>query len=183
MIEREYVIRFRLPKSPRARWAAMAAAGVLALSAVAWATVPNVFVAGEVLSAAKLNANFADLDGRIDAFDTSYCGATSKIVDARIATTNGYATAKTLCQTVPGCGAHAHMCTSAEMLRYTADGNGSTAEGWIATGIQGFTGTYPVSDCDGFTSNVSTVYGTTWSGFLRNWRNCSTNNLPVLCCD
>src|SRR3954447_19869854 len=59
MREREIVIR--LPRAPRKRWLVMGGAVVLCLSAIVYATVPNVFGAGDAMSSAKLNTNFAAL--------------------------------------------------------------------------------------------------------------------------
>src|SRR5438093_876373 len=44
-------------------------AGLIAIAAVASAAVPKQFVAGETLTAADLNSNFADLDTRVTAVE------------------------------------------------------------------------------------------------------------------
>ena len=71
MSEREIVVRFRLPESPRQRWLFAIVLVVVCFGAAVYATVPNTFAAGDLLSAQKLNDNFSNLDGRIAAIETA----------------------------------------------------------------------------------------------------------------
>lgn len=65
-MEREIVIRLRVPRSTkRQRFVAIVAAAVLGSAALVYAAVPNVFTAGDPLSASKLNDNFSSLQGQI----------------------------------------------------------------------------------------------------------------------
>jgi hypothetical protein len=65
MREREVTIHLRLPGSPRKRWLLGGIVASVGLGAIAYATVPNVFNAGDPLSATKVNANFTSLDTRV----------------------------------------------------------------------------------------------------------------------
>ena len=67
MREKEIVIRLHLPQSPRARWLLGGVLAAVCLSTIVYAAVPNVFNAGDPLSATKVNANFSNLDGRVTA--------------------------------------------------------------------------------------------------------------------
>lgn len=69
MRNHEIVIQLRLPAAPRRRWLLGLSAGVLGLSALAYATVPNTFNAGDPLSSSKVNANFTQLDTRLAALE------------------------------------------------------------------------------------------------------------------
>src|SRR5262245_30650925 len=98
---------------------------LLGASALAIADVPNTFADGDTLSAAKMNANFKDIDERLakaavftnsETMETyslngGVCGVTAA-VDANI---GGYAAAKTMCKQKCGNSATAHMCTSEEL--------------------------------------------------------------------
>jgi hypothetical protein len=64
MREREIVIRLKLPLMPRKRWLIGAAAVVTCFSAIAYAALVT-FVSHTTLTAADLNANFSNLDGRV----------------------------------------------------------------------------------------------------------------------
>jgi hypothetical protein len=182
MIEREYVIRLRLPRSPRGRWLLLGALGVLALGALTYAAVPHTFTAGEPLSSAKLNENFGALDGRLAPLEGAgaYCGSTAP-VQTRLDPTNGYAAGAMLCAAVAGCGAKAHICSPPEMSRWAAAGNGSVSEGWVATGAVDGTGSTPANDCAFFTSNGG--LGTSWRNAGARHYDCANPvTLPLLCC-
>jgi hypothetical protein len=71
MLERELVIRLRLPRTPRARWTLAAIAAVLCGGAIVYATVPNSFKPGDPLSSTAVNANFTNLDGRVTTLETT----------------------------------------------------------------------------------------------------------------
>jgi hypothetical protein len=168
-MNREIVLRFRL-RRPRTR--TIVAALVVGLAAAAYAAVPHKFTAGETLSSANLNDDFT-------AVEHAYCGATAPVMP-RLAPTNGYAAAVTLCSAVAGCSATAHICAPTDMTRYAATG-GTAPDGWIATGMLTVNGT-PVDDCAGFTSNVG--LGTEWTNARPDNYLCSNaNTLPLLCCN
>jgi hypothetical protein len=186
MIEREFVFRLRLPKTPRARWMGLAAVSVLAVAAVAYAAVPNVFNAGEPLSAAKLNQNFSGLDDRLSAVERggNYCGMTAP-VQTRLHATNGYAEGAMRCSMVAGCGTTGHICTPPELVRFVATASTTVPKGWIATGnlwVDNYsTGQVTANDCTFFTSNTGN--GTTWNGARAELYDCANVvTLPLLCC-
>jgi hypothetical protein len=60
-MEREIIIRLAVPRWLKRRWMALIAAFVVGSAALAFATVPNTFNAGDLLSSKKLNDNFASL--------------------------------------------------------------------------------------------------------------------------
>jgi hypothetical protein len=80
MREREIIIRFRLPRSPRARWLIGGATALLLTGALVYAAVPNMFNAGDPLSATKIMGNFNYLDNRI----TSLASATEFVVSGSL---------------------------------------------------------------------------------------------------
>jgi hypothetical protein len=161
-MDKQIVVKLKLP---RARWVAVVI--MLAFAAVAYAAVPHTFNAGDQLSSSALNDNFRVLEH-------PYCGSTSPVMP-RLAPSNGYAGGAMLCAAVAGCGPTAHICSTADMVRHAA-ANGTTPDGWIATGMRA-----NATDCDGFTSN--TTVGVMWSqarAFENNCANATT--LPLLCC-
>jgi hypothetical protein len=57
-MKRDIVIKLMLPRTPKKRWLLLCAALVVGSGAAVYATVPNTFNAGDLLSAQKLNDNF-----------------------------------------------------------------------------------------------------------------------------
>jgi hypothetical protein len=64
-MKREIVIKLSLPRWLKSRRGVVAAALVVGSAATVWATVPNTFASGDVLSAQKLNDNFSYVEGEI----------------------------------------------------------------------------------------------------------------------
>lgn len=168
---REITFRLRLPRTPRARWLVALVGFVVAAGAVAVAA-PQAFVANEPLSAAKLNAAFADLDGRVARFETTWCGKTT-ITTGRLDNTNGFAAAAVLCRQVPGCRPNAHMCSTEELVRYATDGNTVTEAGWVSGGAS-------ATQCSGFTSESNN--GATFGPGAQPSTYLCSSRLPVFCC-
>jgi hypothetical protein len=182
MIEKEYIFRLRLPRTPRARWLLAAALGALGLGAFAYAAVPHTFAAGEALSAAKLNENFGALDGRVATLERGggYCGSTAPVMP-RLNPMNGYAAGAMLCAGVAGCGGNAHICSPEEMVRWSSAGNGTTPKGWTARGVTDYFTGGTVDDCSAFTSNTGT--GAIWENARMSTYDCaSVVTLPLHCC-
>lgn len=182
-----------------------AAALLIAATGVGFADVKHVFVAGEVVSAATINDNFADLDKRISsptrvatAGAVSYSIGATRSCGATAATTGkfdpaaggGYVAAKKACEAKCGT-ATAHMCSSEEVVRLAQMGTPATA-GWIATGAVATTpGPTAVSnDCYGYATDVGTTaappntqqFGALWTGGFVAFSGCNTQN-PISCCD
>lgn len=63
-MKREIVLKLAIPRRPRSRWTLACVAVALGSGAVVYATVPNTFNAGDLLSAEKLNDNFGALVDR-----------------------------------------------------------------------------------------------------------------------
>jgi hypothetical protein len=185
MSTKDVIIHLKLPRSPRRRWAVGIIAALLAAGAAGWAAAPEAFIAGEPLSAAKLNANFAGLSGRLDLLEATYCGKAA-ITSGKLDNSNGYAAAASLCRTVPGCGAAAHMCTTAEMVRYATSGQTTPEQGWIASGVTTYDSSQSSSawhnDCGGYVSDTAHEKGATWSGARASFSGCESK-LPIHCCD
>jgi hypothetical protein len=68
---RVYTVDFETPRWLRKAIAHVVPLALVCAAGVAWAKVPKVFQANEVLTAADLNANFEHLDGRIGAIGES----------------------------------------------------------------------------------------------------------------
>jgi len=174
--KRTVTFQLSLPRTP-SRWLLLGAAVVIgAVGAVAVAA-PQAFVANEPLSAAKLNANFADLDARVRRFESAYCGK-SAITTAKLDNVNGFAAGATLCRSVAGCNANAHVCTQEEMFRLASGGMTTSEQAWIV-GTVGNGG----GQCNGLTIEDGNYFGTTWGPGARSGvANCATK-LPVFCCN
>lgn len=74
MRDRELVFRIRVPQMVGKRWFAATVALIVCSGAIVYATVPNVFSAGDPLTASKVNANFANLDGRVASVEAKPAG-------------------------------------------------------------------------------------------------------------
>ena len=73
MRERELVFRIRVPQVGK-RWFLATVALIVGSGAIVYATVPNVFSAGDPLSAAKVNANFSGIDTRVASIEAKPAG-------------------------------------------------------------------------------------------------------------
>lgn len=174
---------------------------VLAISGVAASAVPYKFGPGDQLTSQSINANFADLDGRISTNGryvtvlvdggasysmgaTKACGTTAPQSGqfAGPNATTGYAAAKALCEGVNTCSKSAHMCTSEEVVRMAQLGIG-TANGWISTGGSSAdpANTRDFTDCGGWTNPATNQSGTVWAT-APGFDACS-NKYPIVCCD
>jgi hypothetical protein len=209
-----YVLDLEIPRRTKRVAVLLSAplAVLIGLGAIAYATVPNVFMSGEPLSSAQMNANFGNLDGRLTAVEAilgtatadggyslgaTYCGPTAATLGSFSGpgTLTGYASAKAQCQAVTGCSPKtAHMCTSEEMVRTRQLGGqidaGAAAYGWFSTGSYGYypgTGTY-TGDCEGWTTNSASVLGDVWGTtntppVIPQPTYCSGGPYPILCCN
>jgi hypothetical protein len=177
---------------------------LLAASGVALSAVPFTFSPGDQLTAQSMNANFADLDGRISASGrfvasvdggakysmgaTAVCGTTAA-VNGKFSGANGkvgYAAAKAQCESVSTCSPSAHMCTAQEVMTLAQMGI-VTPSGWISVGDAASTpGPGQVTnDCGGWTSDNSgnvPNFGVLWGGAFSGWDGCNASH-PILCCD
>jgi hypothetical protein len=206
-----YVLDLEIPR--RTKRIALLLGGPVALlvglGAIAYATVPNLFASGDELSSAKMNANFANLDGRLAAVEgllaaatadggyslgATYCGPTAMTEGSFSGpgTLTGYASAKAQCQAVVGCSpATAHLCTSEELVRTRQIGGkidaGAAGYGWFATGAYVDYGGAYAGDCEGWTTNATTVLGEVWGTVatppeIPQPTYCS-NAYAILCCN
>lgn len=147
-------------------------------------TIPNNFSDGDTLSAAKLNENFQALVSKVNTIDTklerqlgTFCGKTALTYDgAQVA---GYTGAKTKCEATCS-NPNAHMCSNTEMtnssqLNITI----GAANVWLNMGFnqRGF----QYRDCEGWTSNSGTAYGTIWSTTVANDFTCNLT-AAIACC-
>jgi hypothetical protein len=180
---------------------------VLGGSALAYANVPKVWNSGDKLLAADLNGNFSALDTRITTLEGGRfvgvvngkkysVGATSFVKSTSMGGPNnngtydglavgGYSGAKTACEAATS-SASAHMCTGEELARSAAVGIAAPSpDGWYAGLYQADNGTARYNDCNAYTTNSGSFWGSTnHSG--GNWTPaisvCSSFN-PILCCD
>lgn len=168
--------------------------------------VPNTFNKGDVVSAAQMNQNFADLDTRVSSPTrlatsdagvtyslgaTKSCGATDPHTGKfDPAGGSGYVFAKAACETK--CASKsAHMCTSEEAVRLAQMGQ-PMALGWMSTGSVATTPgpSAVVNDCYGYTTNVGQTagptvtqqFGAVWAGSFVSFSACDTSN-TISCCD
>jgi len=133
---------------------------VIAATSIGYADVKHVFAKGDVVSAAAMNENFADMDGRITSAHVATNGTSSYSMGATKACTSapmtdgnigkgvsGYALAKKACEA--SCGSKtAHMCSAEEVVRLAQMGTPANP-GWISTGLAATTPgpTAVVNDC------------------------------------
>lgn len=122
-----------------------------------------------------------------------FCGYSPSPTTGAISTTvgglpvAGYAAARALCATAPGCGRTAHMCTSTELVR-TAELGGvpgppSGSDGWYASGVRSLFGGVRLSDCLGYTA-VGTESGSIWDSAIEAPNvNACTVAYHIICCD
>jgi hypothetical protein len=200
MREREIVIRLKLPDvGTWGRRFFLVTALLVGASAVAFAVLPKsppTFVSGNILSAADLNAlstDLTDLDGRLSkptitvsgkkySTQAVYCGYTPAMVNG---SQGGYAGVKALCEAVPMCGSSptAHVCTSEELARSVQLGL-QPARGWYMSALWGWDGSVglPITDCNGFTSSLHSVVGSSWYSLGVTADYCDAS-LSILCCD
>ena len=186
------IVVLDLSVPPEARRAALLALLVVGLAAA----VPYTFSSGDILSSKAVNANFADVDAHIASGRfvfindagvsystgfTRYCGAaTGGTGSITSGAKSGYSAAKAQCETVPGCSASAHMCSSEEVIR-TAQMGVVSAQGWISTGVtNAMTG--GLDDCNGWKTGDGTQNGVVWTGTFPGWVGCNTAE-AILCCD
>jgi hypothetical protein len=188
-----YVIELS-PAGKRSLVLGGAVAIVLAMTLRADANVPNMFTTGETLSAAQMNANFADIDswrahpvvtknGKQFSVGAIYCGLTPSTT-GQIA--GGYAGAKSLCETACS-STSAHLCTGPEIV--------ATAEAGVTvpfgpTGLGGGWYAAVSNDCISWTTNSHQVSASCWN----NGASCTVPTgdpfsescdatYPILCCD
>lgn len=193
---RVYVIDFETPRWLR-RTIAWGVPLLAILGAASWVLAsPTKFSAGQVLSHSALQTlNIATSgNARYSVGATLYCGQTTTTYSGQIDKTAGYAAAAAHCQTVSGCSATAHMCTSEELVRSTSMGivTAQTPAGWYATGVSRMVGldsnNNPLSagDCAGYTDAPpqyqNSDFGSIWSSGVPSTQTCS-NSSPILCCD
>lgn len=176
---------------------------VIAATSIGYADVKHMFVKGDVISAAAMNENFADLDGRIAAARVATSGTSSYSMGATKACTSapatdgnigkgvsGYPVAKKACEA--SCGSTtAHMCSAEEVVRLAQMGTPAKS-GWISTGVSSTTpGPTAVSnDCYGWTTNIGQTaavpntqqFGTVWLDTYSSFAACNTTQ-PISCCD
>ena len=186
------VLDLELSKSFKRAAASVVSAGVLLLGFGSTVdAAPPGFTAGEPLSASKMNASFAEVDGRIARIEarigTDRQYAQNAIyVKATVPTPGdltglgverGYAGARKACQQKTG-SQTAHVCTNEEVVRSLSLG--------IAVPVGKFAnGSDYYSDCQAFSNATgigARVYFTTSSPPYITTSGCSTPE-PLLCCD
>lgn len=170
---------------------------LLVAGAAAYAAVPNTFTARDPLSAKTMNDNFASLDARIAKWETRYtrsarCGstpATNGRLDG-LGVAAGYPGARQACVKACGDSPTAHVCSGVEAATAASLGlpmpSGKLQSG---LGLQGYGGSGPVLDCNGWTS-AGGDYANYWNGpeapsgsnNLPSGAPCNTG-IPILCCD
>jgi hypothetical protein len=186
-----YVIELS-PAAKRMLVLAIAGTIVCATTLRADANVPNTFSAGDLLSAQKLNANFADIDswrghpvvtvgGSQFSVGAAYCGLSAPTTgQVTSGMKQSYAAAKALCETT--CASpSAHMCTSEEIVRSMSAGvvEPATKSSWYSAGFApSGSNTY---DCSMWTG--TTAFGPLWAyGTTIELGGCSSA-YPLACCD
>lgn len=131
----------------------------LGLGAVASAEVQS-FAAGDRLEAAKLNANFKELNDRLAAAEsrarqdkTTYCGSTAATRGdlSGVGTARGYPAARAACKAIGACGASGHVCSGEEVANAASLG-APMPSGRYQSGlaVQGYGGGGVYWDCMGW---------------------------------
>jgi hypothetical protein len=168
---------------------AFALLAAMALDADASITTFN---AGDPLSSATMNANFADLNGRVTQLQTGRVVVTINGKSYSVGATvykkvtgstyngqqiNGYSGAKSLCETAVG-SPSAHMCSAEEVQRSLQAGL-ALQSGWYETATYAYANTVDIWDCGGWTG--TTLDAAWWNGH-PSIDACTTLH-PLLCCD
>ncbi|TGL58176.1 hypothetical protein EHQ58_12410 [Leptospira ognonensis] len=148
--------------------------------------VNAVFSSGAVFINTSSQANAATLtvNGRISSSAVGvYCGTTSATYTGNI---GGYSTAKSLCEASSACNnVNAHMCTAHELAISRQLGITIASNTWF-TSHGYWVGAVPavfVSDCEGWTSDSSSIGGSfnNPSSTYGSWNYCN-NNFKISCC-
>jgi len=108
---------------------------------------------------------------------------TGDLKDAVAGSLNGYAAAKSLCQTA--CGSlSAHMCTNDELIRTMATGGTIPVTGWYAAGIEvsGTANGCLITDCNAHTDGSGSTDAYSWGPSGPGQVYCNQSQ-QVLCCD
>lgn len=96
---------------------------------------------------------------------------------------NGYQSADDLCE---GVIVDSHVCTAEEIINaYVMDADtltGKTGLAWINNGPPGYV-KYVTNDCNGWNTNVSTIFGSVWSFTAHaSFITPCNQNIPFACC-
>ncbi len=135
-------------------------------------------------ASAAANSATATINGRISSTNLGvYCGTTAATYTGNI---GGYATAKSLCEAGTACNnANAHMCTAHELSISRQLGISITGNTWFTSHAY-WVGADPVifvTDCEGWTSNSSSIGGSfnNPSSTYGSWNYCN-NSYRIACC-
>jgi hypothetical protein len=204
--QKSFRIEIRIDRKS-ARRALVVGGTLLVLAAVGVATaVPVTFNDGDTLTAATMNQNFTNLEGRVAALEMArarethngrvssgavYCGSTATTrgdLSGLTAAGKGYAKAKAACEAVNGCSSTAHPCSADELFRTMELAIVPPTIGWamVESGVSGGVD----NACEGFTNTtIATDRGTVWvkggadpNGYYLGDSDCG-QSLPLLCCD
>jgi hypothetical protein len=169
---------------------------LLAFAGLAFA-VPVSFVKDTTLSADDLNQDFVNLEGRMAALESfkaqatsngtynlgaKYCGATATKFTGNL---GGYAGAKAACVSTCANSPTAHMCLPNELVQTEAVGTATPADGWYSMGTYSADNVgYLYNDCNGWTSNATSLAGAVWDGAGKRPSGVICGNSePILCCN
>lgn len=196
-MEREYVIRIRLPRVLPRYALVLVALAILGTAAHVFATIKTQFTAGNKILAKDFSDNFGEISTRLGNVETgkvsqttahplgaAFCGKTAATVgdlsDLNGVSGTSYSKARAACQLVSSCtnSVGVHMCSVEETYRSASLGV-SVPGGWIVSGVLGSVPGAPLTDCVNFTS-ASASYGGMVG--LSSGSQCS-NAWPVLCCE
>lgn len=187
-MEREIVVRLKVPAVPGLKGRIAAIVALLLAAAVVRAAGLNLFGAKDPVGSAAINQNFKYLDDRITAATTlTNNGHSISLRPGRVcgysAPTAGnigsYPAAKALCEAA--CTATAHVCSSEEILALASIGVSINANVWYQGGQNTGAGPY-MSDCVGWKTNDVNNQGHTWNGSYPMTANCQELH-PLACCD
>lgn len=181
----------------RSLFIAIPVATIIGLTAGAYAAIQK-FTAGGKLSAAELNGNFTDLDGRVGSLESkvvvkrngklysvgaTYCGSTAKVLNGQI--TNGYAGLKSLCESLAACGpsSSAHACSGEELSRTRQMGIVVTTAGSYVSGAYSLASGGVMRDCVAWSSASASEFNLTWDANGPSGLAACNDGQPILCCD
>ncbi|MFO0614701.1 MAG: hypothetical protein U0414_19095 [Polyangiaceae bacterium] len=170
----------------------VASTGIIASAHADWSAAndPEMWATmGKSLSSAKFRDLFKEVDARLDALETTFCGVTiSSYLGDQV---EGYDGAADKCKAVSSCGPSARMCDATDLSRFAASGGTFSPDGyyWYTVGAWTLVQEGQLNDCNGWTSAAVMNLGPAWfkapstkPGGKPDYSQCSAAK-QIACCN